>query len=61
MSVYNLPPTEPPDRLQAAAQRGRRAWQRLGLRLRSVTPSMLARFVLVAGALVLLGPIIWIA
>ncbi len=61
MSVYNLPPAEPPDRLQAAAQRGRRAWQRLGLRLRSVTPSMLARFVLVAGALVLIGRIIWMA
>ena len=59
MSVYDLPPAEPPPQLQAAAQRGRRAWQRLGLRLRSVTPSMLARFVLVVGALVLIGRIIW--
>ena len=58
MTVYDMPPMEPRDRLQDAAQRGRRAWQRLGLRLRSITPSMLARFVLVVGALVLIGRII---
>ncbi len=61
MTVYDMPPTEPRDRLEAAAQCGRRVWRRLGLRLRSITPSMLARFVLVVGALVLIGRIIWTA
>ena len=59
MSVYNPPPTEPSDRLHAAAQRGQRAWQRFGLRVRSITPSMLVRAALVLGALVIIGAILW--
>src|SRR3712207_2382362 len=60
MSIYD-PPPEPPHQLVVSAQRGRRAWQRLGLRLRSVTPSMLMRFLLVLGALAFIGYIIWMA
>src|SRR3712207_4326882 len=61
MSIYEPPPGEPPHQLVVSAQRGRRAWQRLGLRLRSVTPSMLMRFLLVLGALAFIGRIIWMA
>lgn len=38
-----------------AANRGREAWRLLGLRLRSVTPSQLLRFLLVLAGLVTLG------
>jgi predicted PurR-regulated permease PerM len=44
----NAPEPEP---LALSAARARRAWRQLGLRLTSITPSGLARFLLVAGAL----------
>ncbi|GAB4425041.1 MAG: AI-2E family transporter [Anaerolineae bacterium] len=50
----NLPPP-----LVAAAELGQSAWRRLGLRLRSITPSGMVRFVLVIGALAAIGWVIW--
>lgn len=50
--------------LALSAQESRAAWQRLGQRVTSVTPKMLARFGLVAGLLVLVAWLIsqaWIA
>src|SRR5262249_26305027 len=44
--------------LAAAEQRAATQWQRLGMRVRSITPSGLVRFLLVAGALAGLG---WLA
>ncbi|CAA9263766.1 MAG: hypothetical protein AVDCRST_MAG93-2307, partial [uncultured Chloroflexia bacterium] len=43
--------------LLSAAERGRRAWQKLALRLRSITPAMMVRFALVLFALAV---IVWI-
>lgn len=47
------------DPLPITAELGKTAWQRLGLRLRSITPSGLMRFVLVIGALAVIGWLIW--
>jgi predicted PurR-regulated permease PerM len=49
------------DPLVASAARGRTAWQRLGLRLRSVTPSQVVQFLLGAGVLAGLGWLAWTA
>jgi len=46
---------EQPPQLVEQAQRGRQAWQQLALRLRSITPTQLARFALVAGTLAVIG------
>lgn len=45
------------DELAASVGRSREAWQRLGMRLRSVTPSALARSLLTFGAL---GAVVWV-
>ncbi len=54
--------TRPDDRgtqeLEQAAARGSGAWRRLGLRLRAVTPTQLARFVLVVVAIAVVGRIV---
>jgi predicted PurR-regulated permease PerM len=42
-------------KLLASAQESRAAWQRLGLRLRAVTPADIARYLLIGGILALLG------
>lgn len=47
----------PPAALQEAAANGRLAWQRLGLRLRSITPAALLRGLLVA---LFFGALIWL-
>jgi hypothetical protein len=56
------PDTQPDDRsaqqLEKAAAQGTGAWRRLGLRLHSVTPAQLARFVLVVSAIAVLGRIV---
>ncbi len=49
----------PDDKLNSAAEQGRAAWQRLGMRLRSITPSSLVRFGLVMAALGVLAWVIW--
>jgi len=49
------------DPLQASADRGRTAWQRLGLRVRSVTPAQIMRFLLGASVAVALGWLAWTA
>ncbi len=49
------------DPLQASADRGRTAWQRLGLRIRSVTPAQIMRFLLGASVAVALGWLAWTA
>ena len=47
------------DKLAAAVRRSKEAWHRLGLRLRSITPDALARFLLVAGVLGVLSWVLW--
>ncbi len=47
--------------LLAAEHRSARAWQRFRLRLRSITPSMLVRFLLVSAALYGIGWVCWYA
>ena len=47
--------------LTASADQGRAAWQRLGLRLRSITPSQIVRFLLGAGVLAAVGWLAWTA
>ena len=47
----NVPPASSSQAALAAEQRALARWQRLGQRMRSVTPSDLVRFVMVAGAL----------
>ena len=56
-------PTEKtiPDPLTTSANEGRVAWQRLGLRLRSITPSQIVRFLLGAGVLAAVGWLAWTA
>jgi predicted PurR-regulated permease PerM len=57
-----VPPEE--RRLRAAAAAGEAAWQRLWLRMRSITPAGLARFLLATGGIVLVGEILlssWLA
>jgi predicted PurR-regulated permease PerM len=49
------PPTGGEDRLGAAVQRSKQAWQRLGMHLRSVTPVGWVRILLVAAALAAVG------
>jgi predicted PurR-regulated permease PerM len=56
-SVELAPDAGNEDGLSAAVRKSREAWRRLGMRLRSVTPSGLARILLVVGALVML---IWV-
>jgi predicted PurR-regulated permease PerM len=49
---------------QEAAAYGRQAWRRVGMRLRAITPSQIARFLLGAGALALAGwlfSVSWVA
>ena len=51
-------------RPQDAVERSRQAWRRLGMRLRSITPGGLMRFLLVVGALLALVWVIrttWVA
>lgn len=43
------------DRLAVSVQRSRKAWRRLGMRLRSVTPAGLVRLLLLAGAVAVVG------
>ncbi|HMR65995.1 MAG TPA: AI-2E family transporter, partial [Anaerolineae bacterium] len=43
----------------AAASRGQQAWHRLGQRLRSITPAGIVRFLLITGALLTIGWLIW--
>jgi predicted PurR-regulated permease PerM len=47
------------ERLAARARAARRAWRRLGLRLRGVTPAGLARAFLVAVAAVIIAWLVW--
>jgi predicted PurR-regulated permease PerM len=56
-------PTEKtiPDPLATSANEGRVAWQRLGLRLRSITPSQIVRFLLGAGVVTAVGWLAWTA
>jgi predicted PurR-regulated permease PerM len=44
-------PAPPPEPLELGVERAQRAWRRLGLRIRSITPSEVARFALAALAL----------
>jgi predicted PurR-regulated permease PerM len=53
-----VPEQPPPDDATAQVERARRAWQRIALRIRCITPSDLVRFLLVLGALTVL---IWLA
>jgi predicted PurR-regulated permease PerM len=48
-----------PDKLELAAQHASLAWQRLALRLRSITPGNLARFGLLVGAVVAISWFVW--
>lgn len=54
-------PTEPtsPNALDRAASQGPQAWRRLGQRLRNITPASLMRFLLVTGAFLTIGWLIW--
>jgi predicted PurR-regulated permease PerM len=49
------PPASDQDRLAAAVQRSKEAWQRLGMHLRSITPAGWVRILLVASALAAVG------
>lgn len=55
----NNPPAASGDSLAIGVERGLTAWRRLGMRLRSITPSGLMRFVLVIAALAAVGWVIW--
>ncbi|HWQ14200.1 MAG TPA: AI-2E family transporter, partial [Roseiflexaceae bacterium] len=59
MTTPHPPDTSDHAELQARARAAGRAWRRLALRLRSITPGALARALLVAGALYALGWLIW--
>ncbi len=56
-------PTEKtiPDPLATSANEGRVAWQRLGLRLMSVTPAQVVRLLMAAGAVTAVGWLAWTA
>ncbi len=54
-TVESAPTDGAEDRLAASVQKSREAWRRLGMRLRSITPSGLAHILLVVGALVTVG------
>jgi predicted PurR-regulated permease PerM len=54
--ITSSPETRPPDKLELAAQNAGRAWRRLGLRLLSITPGILARAGLLVAAL---SVIVW--
>jgi predicted PurR-regulated permease PerM len=47
--------SEPKDQVPVTVRHAAHAWQQLGLRIRSITPSGLARFLLVTGALGVVG------
>ena len=49
------------DSLTTSAAQGRAAWQQLGLRLRSITPSQIVRFLLGVGVLTAVGWLAWTA
>lgn len=49
------------DPLEKSAEQGRASWRRLGLRLRSITPSQIVRFLLGAGVVAALGWLAWTA
>lgn len=53
------PPQAAPDPLVAAAEDAQSQWQRLGLRIRGITPSGLARGVLVAVVMIGVGWLLW--
>lgn len=53
------PPQAAPDPLVAAAEDAQSQWQRLGLRMRGITPSGLARGVLVAVVMIGVGWLLW--
>ena len=59
MSVETDPNQVPPaqEQLQVSMQQSKQAWQRLGMRIRSITPTGLMRFFLV---IVFLALIVWI-
>ena len=59
--TQSIPTEETVDPLAASAERGRTAWHRLGLRLRSITPSQIVRFSLGAGVLAALVWLAWTA
>ncbi|MCB0166271.1 MAG: AI-2E family transporter [Anaerolineae bacterium] len=48
-----------PNTLDTAASPGRQAWARLGQRLHNITPAGLMRFLLVTGAFLAIGWLIW--
>lgn len=56
---HTVPPSDPA--LEASEAKGRQAWQRFGMRLRSVTPAALARFLLVAGMLFIVARLLQVA
>lgn len=49
------PPAGPKDGLMAAVQESRQAWRRVGMRLQSITPALLGRLLLTAGAFVVVA------
>ena len=50
MTTALEPSPLPPEPQELAVERAQRAWRRVGARLRSITPSQVARFALIAVA-----------
>ncbi|MBE2222466.1 MAG: AI-2E family transporter [Anaerolineae bacterium] len=61
MTQSNVTEKAVQDPLAVSADQGRVAWQRLGLRLRAITPSQIVRFGLAAGVIAAVGWLAWTA